>query len=74
MVQRSRNERAINDTKIYFTGPLKERKVCHKIQLFLSGIIYFNPSCAKPFGTHTFYQRGEGVEPTPQLSQKPLPP
>ena len=34
-------------------------------------LINVNPSFSKPFGTHTSYQGG--VEPTPQLSQKPLP-
>ena len=29
---------------------------------FITFCLYFNPSCTKVFGTHTFY---EGVEPTP---------
>ena len=35
--------------------------------------ISVNPSFTKLFSTHTFYQGGGGVEPTPQVSQKPFP-
>ena len=50
---------------------LSERERAEDAALELD-ITVLNSSFTNPFGTHTFYQWG--VEPTPQLSQKPLPP